>query len=188
MMERVRQTLKWNQRSELAKTGFVIAIIVGATLAGFGAFTLAMGTSSPLVVVESTSMIPSLNVGDLLVLKAYTSDAISVGDIVVYNAAWHDKPIVHRVVEIQIVGTEYHYYTKGDNNTERDPGYRLYGDIVGVVVFVIPLIGYITLFLHTTAGFATAIIIMLALIIIPEIVCEKEENEDNTQEQAPNVS
>jgi signal peptidase len=187
-MERARQALKWEQRSEIAKTGFVIIIIIGATLGAFGAFTVAMGTSSPLVVVESTSMIPSLNIGDLLILKAYSPGDISVGDIVVYNAAWHDKPIVHRVIEIQIVGDEYRFFTKGDNNTMQDLGYRLYGDIVGVVVFVIPLIGYVTLFLHTTIGLATVVIAMLALIILPEVLCKKEEeSEDNTPEQVPNT-
>jgi signal peptidase len=186
-MEKARQILKWNQRSEIAKTGFVIAIIMGATLGGFGAFSLAMGTSSPLVVVESTSMIPILNVGDLLVLKAYAPQDISVGNIVVYTASWHDKPIVHQVIAIQIVDGEYHYFTKGYNNTMQDPGYRLYQDIVGVVIFVIPLVGYVTLFLHTTAGFATVIIVLIALIVIPEVFCksEGEKSENVTSEESP---
>jgi signal peptidase len=188
-MERARQVLNWEQRSELAKTGFVIVIIIGATLGGFGVFSLAMGTSSPLVVVESTSMIPVLNIGDLLVLKVYAPQDISIGDIVVYNANWHDKPIVHQVVEIQIVDGVYHYYTKGVNNTMQDPGYRLYEDIVGVVIFVIPLIGYVTLFLHTTAGFATVVIILAALILLPEVLFkeEKEVHGDNPPENQPNA-
>ncbi|TFG28219.1 hypothetical protein EU528_11540, partial [Candidatus Thorarchaeota archaeon] len=69
-MERARQSLHWDQRSEVAKTLFVIGIIVGVTLGGFGLFTIAMGTSSPLVVVESESMLPTLEVGHLLVLQA----------------------------------------------------------------------------------------------------------------------
>ena len=188
-MEKARQVLKWNQRSEVVKTGFIILIIIGATLGAFGAFTLAMGTSSPLVVVESESMIPTLNVGDLLVLQAQAPENIIVGSIVVYNANWHDKPIVHRVVEVQLVESEYHYYTQGDNNTGRDPGYRLYEDIVGVVVFVVPYIGYVTLFLHQPYGLAIVIIIFVALLILPEVLSKekKDDVEASSDEQPSNI-
>jgi signal peptidase len=185
-MEKARRFLKWDQRSEIVKTGFVILIIIGATLGAFGAFTVAMGTSSPLVVVESESMIPNLNVGDLLVLQAQAPEDIIVGTIIVYNADWHTKPIVHRVVEVQLVGSEYHYYTKGDNNTKKDPGYRLYEDIVGVVVFVIPYIGYVTLFLHEPYGIAIVIILFAALLILPEFLFKenKDDKEVHSEEQS----
>jgi signal peptidase len=188
-LERARQALRWNQQSEIMKTFFVILIIIGATLGAFGTFTIAMGTSSPLVVVESESMIPTLNIGDLLVLQAHSPESINVGDIIVYTATWHDKPIVHRVVERQLVGTEYHYYTQGDNNTMRDPGYRLYEDIVGVVVFVIPYLGYVTLFLHEPYGLAIVIVLFIALLILPEFIFKekKEENEEPSEEQASNA-
>jgi signal peptidase len=188
-MEKARQALKWNQRPESAKTIFVILIIIGATLGAFGTFTIAMGTSSPLVVVESESMIPTLNVGDLLVLQSHAPEAINVGDIIVYTASWHDKPIVHRIVERQLVGTEYRYFTQGDNNTIRDPGYRVYDDIVGVVVFTIPYLGYVTLFLHEPYGIAIVIVLFIALLILPEFVFKEkdEEKEKSSEEQAPNV-
>ena len=188
-MEKARQALKWDQRPELVKTVFVILIIVGATLGAFGTFTIAMGTSSPLVVVESESMIPNLNVGDLLVLQAHAPEDIIVGSIIVYNADWHDKPIVHRVVERQLVGEEYHYYTKGDNNSARDPGYRLYEDIVGVVVFVIPYLGYVTLFLHQPYGLAIVIVIFIVLLVLPEFLFkEKKEEKENPSEEQASVS
>ncbi len=188
-MEKARQVLEWNQRSEIVKTGVIILIIIGATLGAFGAFTIAMGTSSPLVVVESESMIPTLQVGDLLVLQAQAPEDIIYGTIIVYNADWHGKPIVHRVVEVQLVGSEYHYYTQGDNNSARDPGYRLYEDIVGVVVFVIPYIGYVTLFLHQPYGLAIVIVLFAALLILPEILFKekKEEKEVSTEEQPSNT-
>jgi signal peptidase I len=97
-MERAKQSLKWNQRSEVTKTLFVIAIIVGVTLGGYGIFTVAMGTSSPLVVVESESMLPTLEVGHLLVLQHRAPNQIQIGDIIVFHAHYHPKPIVHRVI------------------------------------------------------------------------------------------
>lgn len=181
-MEKARQTLKWDQRSEITKTIFVIAIIVGVTLGGYGAFTVAMGTSSPLVVVESESMLPTLEVGHLLVLQARAPEQIHVGDIIVFDASYHTKPIVHRIVQIENVSGELHYYTQGDNNDLQDPMYRVYEDIIGVVVLAIPYIGHVTLFLHQPYGFAIVIVLFLALLILPEFFMKDKEDEKSIQE------
>lgn len=180
-MERARETLKWNQRSELTKTLFIIAIIVGMTLGGYGLFTVSMGTSNPLVVVESESMLPTLEVGHLLVLQARAPEEIKVGDIIVFNAGYHTKPIVHRIVEIQNVTGELHYYTLGDNNDLRDPGYRVHEDIIGVVVLAVPYIGHVTLFLHEPYGFAIVAVLFLALLILPEFFMKDEEDDVDTE-------
>ncbi|MHA1862771.1 MAG: signal peptidase I [Candidatus Thorarchaeota archaeon] len=180
-MERARQTLKWNQRSEFTKTLFIIAIIVGMTLGGFSLFTVSMGTSNPLVVVESESMLPTLEVGHLLVLQARAPEQIQVGDIIVFNAVYHTKPIVHRIVEIQNVTGELHYYTQGDNNNLRDPGYRVHEDIIGVMVLAIPYIGHVTLFLHEPYGFAIVVVLFLALLILPEFFMKDEKDDADTE-------
>ncbi len=180
-MERARQTLKWNQRSELTQTLFVIALVVGMTLGGYGLFTVSMGTSNPLVVVESESMLPTLEVGHLLVLQARAPEQIQVGDIIVFDASYHNKPIVHRIIEIQNVTGEFHYYTKGDNNALSDPGYRVHEDIIGVVVLAVPYIGHVTLFLHEPYGFAIVVVLFLALLILPEFFM-KDEDEDEDKE------
>ena len=189
-MERARQALKWNQRSEITKTLFVIAIIVGVTLGGYGIFTVAMGTSNPLVVVESESMLPTLAVGHLLVLQARAPDQIQVGDIIVFNASYHNKPIVHRIVEIEnvtvvienVTTTELHYITKGDNNSGEDPMYRRYEDIIGVVVFAVPYVGYVTLFLHEPYGLPIVLILFIALLILPEIFMKDEKESEKPTE------
>ncbi len=187
-MERARETLKWNQRSETTKTLFIIAIIVGVTLGGYGLFTVSMGTSNPLVVVESESMLPTLEVGHLLVLQARAPEQIQVGDIIVFNAGYHTKPIVHRIIEIQNVTGELHYYTKGDNNALSDPGYRVYEDIVGVVVLAVPYIGHVTLFLHEPYGFAIVAVLFLALLILPEFFMKDEEDDVDTEIDEQNTT
>ncbi len=188
-MERARQTLKWNQRSELTKTLFVIGIVVVMTLGGYGLFTVSMGTSNPLVVVESESMLPTLEVGHLLVLQARAPEQIQVGDIIVFNAVYHSKPIVHRIVEIEnvtieienVTTSELHYYTKGDNNALSDPGYRVHEDIIGVVVLAVPYVGHVTLFLHEPYGFAIVVVLFLALLILPEFFMKDEEEDEDTE-------
>jgi signal peptidase len=187
-MERARQALKWNQRAEFTKTLLIIALIVGMTLGGYGLFTVSMGTSNPLVVVESESMLPTLEVGHLLVLQARAPEQIQVGDIIVFNAAYHTKPIVHRIVEIQNVTGELHYYTLGDNNDLRDPGYRLHEDIIGVVVLAVPYVGHVTLFLHEPYGFAIVAVLFLALLILPEFFMKDEEDDVDTEIDEQNTT
>ncbi len=179
-MERARQTIAWSKRSDLTKTVVLIVMVVGITLGGFGIFITAMGTSSPLVVVTSGSMSPTLERGHLLILQNRAPENILVGDIIVFEATWNDDPVVHRVVRIETVGEEIHWFTQGDNrdtNPSEDPGYRVYEDIIGVVVFAIPYLGYVTLFLHEPAGLATVVILLLVIIIVPEILPKKEEEE-----------
>ena len=65
-------------------------------------------------VVVSGSMEPVMYRGDIVVLEKanllglqeFNPADVEVGDIVVYNAAWHDGPVIHRVIEKgQINGT-----------------------------------------------------------------------------------
>ena len=184
-MEKMRQKMGWNQRSEVFKTAFLLVLVVGGTLAGYGLFMVAMGTTSPLVVVTSGSMEPTLYRGDLLVLQHRPQEDIHLLDIVVYqDTSYHtDGPIVHRVVEIDIVNGTYYYYTKGDNNAMRDPGVRTYNEIVGVVVDIIPAIGNVSLFLRTTAGIATVAVLFIAILVVPEFVCKDEEKEQKPVEK-----
>ena len=76
------------------------------------------------------------------------------GDIVVYNAAWHEGPVIHRVIEIgQINGTTV-YKIKGDNNNAPDPYYVTEGQIMSRVLtfnghpLIIPKIGYISIWIR----------------------------------------
>ena len=177
-MERMRQRLKWDQRTELVKTVFLFAIVIGGTLAGYGVFMLGMGTTTPLVVVTSESMVPTLEVNDLLVLQGRAPEDIAVNDIVVFHAGWYaDAPIVHRVVSIEEVNGTFRYYTRGDNNPSLDFGYRTYEDIVGVLVWRIPQVGGISLFLRTWPGMIFMAAVFIAILIVPEFVCKDKEEE-----------
>ena len=174
----MRQRLKWDQRTELVKTVFLFAIVIGGTLAGYGVFMLGMGTTTPLVVVTSESMVPTLEVNDLLVLQGRAPEDIAVNDIVVFHAGWYaDAPIVHRVVSIEEVNGTFRYYTRGDNNPSLDFGYRTYEDIVGVLVWRIPQVGGISLFLRTWPGMIFMAAVFIAILIVPEFVCKDKEEE-----------
>ena len=59
---------------------------------------LALWTESPVVVVLSGSMEPSMQRGDILILHKTTP--IEVGDIIVYTTDGEGIPIVHRVTTV----------------------------------------------------------------------------------------
>ncbi|NHJ14686.1 MAG: signal peptidase I [Candidatus Thorarchaeota archaeon] len=173
---------QWKTRSETEKTVIALFIVVLVTLGAYVGFTLVMATSTPLVVVTSNSMVPSLQPGDLLVLQGRSAEQIQVGDIVVYNASWYlEAPVVHRVVAIDIIDEEYHFFTCGDANGSNDPGYRTIDDIIGVMVLRIPLVGNVSIFLRSPPGWITIILIFAAIIILPELY-ERNSSEQDTSE------
>ncbi len=179
-MEKARNYLKWNQRSEIVKTVFLLTIVVLGTLGGYGIFMIAMGTTSPIVVVTSGSMEPTIYRGDLLIIQTRAAEDILLFDIVVYqDTTYHTEgPIVHRVVEIEIINGTYYYTTKGDNNSIVDYGVRTHDEIVGVVVSQIPWLGNISLALRSEFGIVFIVLIFIAIIIVPELVCKDDKEEE----------
>ncbi len=118
-------------------------------------------------VVVSGSMEPVFYRGDVVVIQKVsflglselnTSD-LNVGDIVIYDATWYPEPVIHRII---FKGTSPdgmpYFITKGDNNPGPDPApvYEdqiqarviSFGENPGQTPFVIPKIGYITLWIR----------------------------------------
>jgi len=113
-------------------------------------------------VVVSGSMEPAFYRGDIvLVEKAnflgineFNPEDVKVGDVVVYDAAWYDQPVIHRVINITDINGSTMYVIKGDNNDKADPYYvptdRIQEKVVtfGDNLVVIPKIGYLSLWLR----------------------------------------
>ena len=98
------------------------------------------------IVIGSGSMTGSINKGDAVIFEQYKGEPINAGTVVIYQN--EDFRTVHRVVSVDNVNGEYRYYTKGDVNQDKDNGYRVKSDIVGIIRFKIPYIGYPTLWLR----------------------------------------
>jgi signal peptidase len=109
---------------------------------------VAFGTENPFYVVASGSMIPKLQVYDVLIVQGHVSfEDIQIGDIIVFDRpSGHDRVIVHRVVSI--TGDDpITLRTKGDNNVASIPGTDFpitEKEYIGKVEYVIPQIGYVT--------------------------------------------
>lgn len=101
-----------------------------------------LDTNTPFLTVASDSMYPTLQKGDVIIISGDTSN-LHVGDIIIFNIG--NKYVVHRIVEIKLIDNVNYFITKGDNNITRDPFSITQQQIVGKVVGVIPLVGYISL-------------------------------------------
>jgi signal peptidase I len=60
----------------------------------------------------------------------------------------NENKIVHRVVDIERIGGEIRYYTKGDANNSLDVGYITDADIVGTTTAKVSYVGFPTLWLR----------------------------------------
>ncbi|WP_297535646.1 signal peptidase I [Thermococcus sp.] len=96
------------------------------------------------VVILTNSMQPTINPGDLVVVKPVDPYKLHVGDIILYqiHIGGATYRITHRIVAIghDREGRLY-FITKGDNRKYTDP-WRVYpNQVIGEVVLVIPHIG-----------------------------------------------
>jgi signal peptidase len=127
---------------ELTSTlAYILAGVLLAFLINSG-MGLALGTDLPIVAVQSNSMVPTFYKGDLLLLRGVQAGDLQVGDIIVFSTDERSTPIVHRLVEINPDGT---FQTKGDANTNQHPFETKipYERIHGVVMFIIPYLGWV---------------------------------------------
>ncbi|MEM1525381.1 MAG: signal peptidase I [Nitrososphaerales archaeon] len=154
-----------------------IILILSMVILWFG-FRIALGTSSPFFVVASSSMIPQLQVGDIIIIQDTGSfDSIITGDIIVfYRPQFHDRAIVHRVIEIIKIDSEKGFITKGDANPYPDNWIVKKVDYIGKVIFVIPKFGTIVTLLKPPLNYMI-IITILIIIFIMEILPEKKTSQ-----------
>jgi len=189
----MRTQEKSRTKKEVIEVVILIFILIGGVYGIDAALKFTLNTSKPVVVVEGHSMEPTLYEGDILIVKKVDPEKIQIGDIIVFNpSTWPphirpNKPVVHRVVDIKYneENDQYLYLTKGDNNVTNpvpDPAWVPYEDVYGVVIFIIPRVGIISLWLRRT-HLAPVIIGVLIVIMIVLTLMEKPEEETEEQKE-----
>lgn len=149
-----------------------IAIVVIGVVIIWAVLHFVFPTGNPFYIVSSGSMIPTLNVNDILVVGDGNSfNDVHLGDIIVFHRpAGEDKVIVHRVAEIQTDSRgERVITTKGDANPASIPGTDFpirQKNFIGKVKFVIPALGLIPKVLSPPVNYIIIGIIIAALLII----------------------
>ncbi len=127
----------------------------------FVAILLLLVSGVRLFVVSSGSMTPTLNIGDLVISS---KGDVGVGDIIVFIA--HKQVIVHRVIEFEYRDGKTLYVTKGDALEHRDPWLVSRSNVIGKVVYIIPMIGIPYYLLMSFFGNYISTLVSLIVFII----------------------
>ena len=151
--------------------------MVGGILIVWTILMFTYGTFNPFYVVASSSMVPALEVDDLLVISAHEPfREVNIGDIIVYNRpSDHNRVIVHRIIAV-LDDDPWTLRAKGDANPASMPGTDFpitEEEYLGTVVHVIPDVGIIPKFVQPPVNY---IIIagVVGYIIIKQIKSKKE--------------
>lgn len=161
----------------------LIVVFYGAT----SVLKNTLGTSNPMMVVISQSMVPTLGVGDFIFIQSIDDfDQLNVGappegDILVFlRPGFNDEYIVHRAIGGTKTDGLWTYQTKGDNNVYPDGFPVSESLVVGRVVNRLPVIGYFSLFIKTMKGFGFILALMAISFFYDNILPKKEAGPKGT--------
>lgn len=128
------------------------------------------GTATAVVV--SGSMSPTINVGDMVIIKEY--DSYSVRDIITFKQG--NIYITHRIIEI----TETGYVTQGDFTASRDEGDVPFEAVQGKVIYTVRFVGKVFAFLQQPFGMLIILIAGAIIIYLPGAINAAKRKKDKT--------
>ena len=126
-------------------------------------------------VVLTGSMLPKIQVYDVVVTKKVDAADLQVGDIITFASAdsrFLNTTITHRIIKknYNAESKSYSFQTKGDNNNVADNALVPQNNIYGKVFLKIPKLGYLQEFLATEGGWIIVILIPCLVVISYDIM------------------
>lgn len=182
--------LVWSLRklwkNGIFRSAFLIILVVVGVLVFRQALIWGLRTEYPLQTPISGSMRPTLYEGDLLIVQGgFTADQIYAhlndGDIIVFRDPRNMNDfIVHRAIEKYQQDGVWYFITKGDNNPSQD--YWLFprggvpvSYLIGKVIWHIPYLGYIKIYLGTPTGILITVLLIVIFLLIENLVGDIKE-------------
>lgn len=173
---------------------FLIALAIGIVLL----ITPIFGNKS--LIVRSGSMMPTVRVGDLIVVKGKTAvdtpqlgplQKYQAGDVIAFKSPNNAKVLItHRIVGSQVKDNQVFYHTKGDANNEQDNFLVAERDIIGKGEAIIPYFGKLFAFAKTKNGFLLMVVLPAALVMLSELSniikeLKKQKSKSNSRVAPP---
>lgn len=158
----------------IVSTVLVVVLVLGAVflmgsrLMGYRVYTVISG-----------SMEPDISVGDLVYVKPVDPSTIQVGDDITFVLNEDLVVATHRVIRID--AEKKHIYTKGIANEIADTDPVHFKNVLGVVQFNIPLLGYVSDFIQNPPGMYITIAagaVLIILVFLPDFLPRKKEQEE----------
>jgi signal peptidase I len=122
------------------------------------------------LIVLSGSMTPIMLPGDMIIVKSVDPSELKVGDIIAFSPPG-SKPnflVTHRIISTN-EGDKRFFHTKGDANNVKDDFKVSVSNVVGKLIFVIPLLGYLPEAVKHKSIFFLLIILPAFILIMDEI-------------------
>lgn len=161
---------------------FIFLLLIGGTLllyvadikirAAKGDYTAPMFNA---YVVLSGSMLPTIEVKDVVVTKKIPEERLQVGDIITFispDQRFGGISVTHRIIEKlydESAGI-YTYRTQGDNNNIADSVPVANSNILGKVILKIPKLGFIQEILASKGGIIVFVLIPCLAILSYDIM------------------
>lgn len=144
-------------------------LISGVRILGFDVFGVLTG-----------SMEPAYPVGSLIYVKPVDASELRVNDVITFSVT-PGVIATHRIVEV--VPDENNplvvrYRTKGDANNDVDAALVSAGNIVGKVMFCVPVLGQMASYIQEPPGLYVAILVcglMIAFVFFTDSLDEKQK-------------
>ena len=150
----------------------LIYYVIGSKISEIKGKNYTPGVS--LYTIISPSMVPNINVYDIVVTKKVKDfSEIKEGDVITFisNSSFGDGlTVTHRVKSIIKTDNDIKFRTKGDNNSTTDPSLVSSSNVLGKVVLVIPWLGHIQFLLQSKGGWIFALLIPALAVVVYDVV------------------
>jgi signal peptidase I len=181
-------TLKKVWKNEYVQTAAMIGIMIALVFGSWYGIQLVLKTQYPALAVVSESMLPTLNVGDIIIVQGVSASEIhaniTTGDIVVFRDLERgtDFRIVHRAIKKEYTPNGYWITTHGDHNPAPLNETFHENQLIGRVIARVPYIGNFALFVNALGNFYYFIIIMvIAISILFSLIFDSGEKSESEQ-------
>ena len=168
--------------SVLSYAIFVFLLLIGGTLLLYIAdikIRAAKGDYSAPVfnayVVLSGSMLPTIDIKDIVVTKKVAEEELEIGDIITFispDTRFGGISVTHRIIDKYYDDSlgSYTYRTQGDNNNVADSVLVPNKNILGKVILKVPKLGYIQDILSSKGGLIFGVLIPCLAILSYDIM------------------
>lgn len=144
-----------------------------------------IGGYCPLIVLTG-SMEPSIEDGDLIVVKQIEGEDVKVGDVIAFfdPESTGSSVLTHRVIEVLNEDNSLSFRTKGDANNTEDRLAVSEDKLVGIYKTRIPAAGNIAMFMQSTAGLVVCVILPIILLVGYDIIRRRRYEKENQKDTA----
>jgi signal peptidase len=148
---------------------FVKGLLVVLTLATIGLAVLARVvplTGRMTLVVAGPSMTPAITMGSAIIVEPVDPATLAVGDVVSIRSGPDRAIFTHRIVRVVDRDGAPWIETRGDANAAADPSILPATDVIGRVVMVVPLAGYLVALGSQPSGIVLIFALDMLLLVV----------------------